>query len=129
MEPELIEEQLLEAALFAVDQQLTSSQGAAPTEGEPTEVSIQFVTKEVVFLDTSVEDYQQLLNDLWANEDSSRQLDVVFVEPILSKSLLDSTEHNRGFALDLCRALVTQLGPSSIRTRIASQLLGSGSQV
>eukprot|EP00656_Telonema_subtile_P052939 TRINITY_DN7515_c0_g2_i2.p1 TRINITY_DN7515_c0_g2~~TRINITY_DN7515_c0_g2_i2.p1 ORF type:complete len:602 (-),score=174.57 TRINITY_DN7515_c0_g2_i2:325-2130(-) len=54
-----------------------------------------------------------------------RQLDMAFVEPILCKSLLTSTEENRGFALDLCRALITQLGPSSIRTRIVTQLLGS----
>lgn len=31
----------------------------------------QMATREIVFLDTSVEDYQLLLDDLWANDDPS----------------------------------------------------------
>jgi len=54
-----------------------------------------------------------------------RQLDVMFVEPILCKSLLDSTDQNRSFGLDMCRALLAQLGPSSIRTHIVHQLIGT----
>jgi hypothetical protein len=39
----------------------------------------QVATRELVFLDTSVEDYQQLLDDLWANDDPSREIEVVLL--------------------------------------------------
>jgi len=52
-----------------------------------------------------------------------QQLDTVFVEPVLIQSMLDSSAHNLPFALDLCQALISQLGPSSIRTRIICKLL------
>lgn len=35
---------------------------------------------EVVFLDTSVDDYQQLLEDLWSSDDPSRQFEVVLLQ-------------------------------------------------
>eukprot|EP00658_Telonema_sp_P-2_P011919 TRINITY_DN14558_c0_g1_i11.p1 TRINITY_DN14558_c0_g1~~TRINITY_DN14558_c0_g1_i11.p1 ORF type:complete len:570 (-),score=149.46 TRINITY_DN14558_c0_g1_i11:41-1750(-) len=54
----------------------------------------------------------------------TRELDMVFIEPILQKSFTESTNESIPFALDLCRALITQLGPSSLRTRIVNQLIG-----
>jgi large repetitive protein len=57
-------------APFSSDEQSGSSVATNPS---------QVVTRELVFLDTSVEDYQQLLNDLWANDDSSRDIEVVLL--------------------------------------------------
>lgn len=39
----------------------------------------QNASREVVFLDTSVEDYQQLLDDLWVNDDPRREIEVVLL--------------------------------------------------
>lgn len=38
------------------------------------------VRRELVFVDTSVEDFQQLLDDLWSNDDSSREFEVVLLQ-------------------------------------------------
>ena len=53
-----------------------------------------------------------------------RQLDMVFIDPVLIKSLLDAPDKDMSFALDMCRALISQLGPSSIRTRIINKIAG-----
>lgn len=39
----------------------------------------QTTTRELVFLDTSIADYQTLLDDLWANDDPSREIEVVLL--------------------------------------------------
>ena len=39
----------------------------------------QTATRELVFLDTSVEDYQTLLNDLWAADDPGRDIEVILL--------------------------------------------------
>ena len=52
------------------DQQTTANVSNDPS---------QAATRELVFLDTSVEDYQQLLDDLWNNDDLSREIEVVLL--------------------------------------------------
>jgi hypothetical protein len=39
------------------------------------------VRHELVFVDTSARNYQQLLDDLWSHDDPQRQLDVVLISP------------------------------------------------
>ncbi|MDA1166358.1 MAG: DUF4347 domain-containing protein, partial [Planctomycetota bacterium] len=53
------------------NQQLSSSVSTDPT---------QTVSHEIVFLDTTVEDYQQLLDDLWSNNDPGREFEVVLLQ-------------------------------------------------
>merc|ERR1711865_13155 len=55
-----------------------------------------------------------------------QQLDSVFLEPVLVHSMLDSSPQNLPFSLDLCQALISQLGPSSIRTVIINKVLQHG---
>ncbi|MDA1250804.1 MAG: DUF4347 domain-containing protein [Planctomycetota bacterium] len=51
---------------------------------EPAGVSLTgselSIRHEVVFVDTSVEDYQQLLDDLWSNDDPTREFEVVLLQ-------------------------------------------------
>ena len=49
---------------------------AAPEQNSETDSTI---ARELVFVDASVEDYQQLLDDLWSSTDSNRDLDVVLL--------------------------------------------------
>lgn len=56
-----------------------SSQQTERTGSTITTDPTATATRELVFLDTSVEDYQTLLNDLWANDDPSRDLEVVLL--------------------------------------------------
>ena len=49
---------------------------------------------------------------------------MVFLDPVLIKSLLDAADKDMSFVLDMCRALISQLGPSSIRTRIINKVAG-----
>jgi hypothetical protein len=67
----------LETALFP--QSDASGSGESSSENVTTDPS-QVATRELVFLDTSIEDYQTLLNDLWANDDPSREIEVVLLQ-------------------------------------------------
>ena len=55
----------------AANQQSNSSVSTDPA---------QTVSHEIVFLDTSVEDFQQLLDDLWSNNDPEREFEVVLLQ-------------------------------------------------
>ena len=64
------------SAAPSVDAERSSDQQTtANVSNDPS----QAATRELVFLDTSVEDYQQLLDDLWNNDDLSREIEVVLL--------------------------------------------------
>jgi hypothetical protein len=58
----------------------TTDQSSSQTGSNVTTDPSQTVRHEIVFLDTSVDDYQQLLDDLWSNTDSSREFEVVLLQ-------------------------------------------------
>ena len=62
-------------SLSAAENSQQTEQTGSTVTTNPTATA----TRELVFLDTSVEDYQTLLNDLWANDDPSRELEVVLL--------------------------------------------------
>lgn len=64
-----------DAALQIDDQHLTEQDGSTVSVNP-----FQTASRELVFLDTSVGDYQQLLDDLWSNDDSSREFEVVLLQ-------------------------------------------------
>lgn len=68
----------LDEQLADVDAALGMHEADSFVEGT-TESSAAVVRNELVFLDTSVEDYQTLLNDLWSNDDPSREIEVVLL--------------------------------------------------
>jgi len=58
----------------------SSTNRDAETGDLSTTRSDQTVRQELVFVDTSVDDYQQLLDDLWSNDNSSREFEVVLLQ-------------------------------------------------
>ncbi|MCA9080419.1 MAG: DUF4347 domain-containing protein, partial [Planctomycetaceae bacterium] len=71
-----------------VDQSAGMLDSAEPVSADPdiaadsttsAQDSQQQATRELVFVDSSAEDYQQLLDDLWSHQDPDRQLDVVLL--------------------------------------------------
>ena len=51
----------------------------APNSDSDISADSQQVRRELVFIDTAVEDYGQLLDDIWSYNDPQRQLDVVLL--------------------------------------------------
>lgn len=56
-----------------------SNVGQAPPDERGSHNDVADVRHELVFVDTSVRDYEQLLEDLWAHDENSRQIDVVLL--------------------------------------------------
>jgi hypothetical protein len=69
----------LDAAPVESDASTESDSSIDQTSFVVTTDQSQIVSHEVVFLDTSVYNYQQLLDDLWANADSAREFEVVLL--------------------------------------------------
>lgn len=96
------------ASMMAEEASVLTSEAAPSSESESTKpqqpdsgLSVspsQSVSRELVFLDTSVQDYQQLLDDLLANDDPSREIEVVLLSSSrdgidqISESLTGRTE-------------------------------------
>ncbi len=81
-EPAPAEAMAEESALMTTEAAPSPNSDSSTSQQSNTNLSTnpsQNVSHEVVFLDTSVEDYQQLLNDLWSNDDPSREIEVVLL--------------------------------------------------
>jgi len=66
------------------DAEQSSADSAKPdatsSSNESTNQAEQTLRRELVFVDTSAQDYEQLVDDLLANNDGTRQFDVVLLE-------------------------------------------------
>ncbi len=56
-----------------------SNVGQAPPDELGSHNDVVDIRHELVFVDTSVRDYEQLLEDLWSHDEDSRQIDVVLL--------------------------------------------------
>ena len=74
-----IETATAENAVVTPSQSDSSSSSNQRSGSSVSTAPSQNVSHEIVFLDTSVEDYQQLLDDLWNNDDPSREIEVVLL--------------------------------------------------
>ncbi|MFT5324549.1 MAG: hypothetical protein ACI8P0_002411, partial [Planctomycetaceae bacterium] len=74
----MAEESVVMAAEAAPSSEAEGSASQQSSSNVSTNPS-QNLTHEIVFLDTSVEDYQQLLDDLWSNNDPGREFEVVLL--------------------------------------------------
>lgn len=74
-----VETATAENEVVTPSQSASSSSSIQQSDSSVSTDPSQNVSHEIVFLDTSVEDYQQLLDDLWNNDDPSREIEVVLL--------------------------------------------------